>query len=154
MREIRHLGFWSNPYLYEDFLEEIPQSLTGLREVTVCSNYMSGLLSVGALENRVAWILKMVRKVPTLQKWNFLTGCGISPGSRLARDCGFAEELRRCFDCGVVIVEGVEYGKFGTGFKIKVGFAVVNTEGEERSKEVELKIASVYEDGFYATSIN
>ena len=145
MKAVRHLGFWSNPYLYEEFLDGVPLGLR-LSEVTVCSNYMSGPLGQGSLEGRIAWILRTARKVPSLRRFNFLTGCGLAPGSRVARDCGFAEGLRQTVDAGRVVVEGVEYGSFGEGVMTRIRI-MARGEGAN-GREVELKIASVYEDGF------
>ena len=64
----------------------------------------------------------------------------------MARDCGFAEGLRKTVDAGRVVVDGVECGRFGEGVMTTV---TILAQGEgAKGREVELKIASVYEDGF------
>jgi len=145
---IRHIAFWSNPYVCEDFLKEMPEALR-VEQVTVCSNYMSGPISPSLIKARVECISRNLRRLRTLKRFNFLTGFGITPGDGKRTDCGFAMQLRARFECKDALEdEGLEMGPFDA----KTLTAVVRISPIEEEKgqirEVELRVASVYEDGF------
>ncbi|KIW09534.1 hypothetical protein, variant [Verruconis gallopava] len=148
-QNVRHIAFWSNPYLYEDFLDDMPAALR-LTRVTVCSNYMSGPVPATTIHGRVAWLLKNVKKLRKLESFHFMTGCGISPVSRTATDCEFAAQLRRVFDAREYWAgdsEGLEVGRFDPEtFTAEV--VVLAEDEEKRVRKVQLKIASIYETGF------
>lgn len=137
-RNVRHLAFWSNPYLYEDFMDDLPSNLT-LTRVTVCSNYMSGVIPTTTILGRQDWIIKNIRQLETLTSFHFLTGNGIGA---CREDCGFAEQLRAAFEGPV---KDVEVGGFDPETRT-TKIALWKEDGSRRI--VDVKVASVFEKGF------
>jgi hypothetical protein len=150
-QNVRHIAFWSNPYACENFQGQIPSHLR-LAQVTVCSNYMSGALAPALLETRVTWILKNLRRLKTLKRFCFLTGCGVAPEEMRKTDYGLAVDLRKAFGwMHVLEEERVEVGKFNEGSCTAVVRLLPREGKEERARDVCLKVASVYEDAFTST---
>lgn len=155
---VRHIAFWSNPYLCEGFVDDLPPALA-LTDVTVCSNYMSGAVPMANIITRIAWLMRSIKKLKTLKRFHFLTGSGIDPGNRTS-DCEFAVHVRRSFaarELWKLETKDVDVGPFDPKtFVAKVTISSSDIEGSSEldaketrpRREVELKIASVYEEGF------
>lgn len=141
---VRHIAFWSNPYLNEDLLDGLPISLN-LTRVSVCSNYMSGTIPTSTIHGRVQWIISNVSKLKTLKSFHFLTGCGIGPGSKTT-DCDFAVNLRAAFTSRPSI-DQITVDPFDKATLVANIWIPAEEEGG-RARKVELKVASVFESGF------
>jgi hypothetical protein len=141
---VRHISFWSNPYVCEDFLDNMPAALH-LTRITVCSNYMSGAIPSTTVHGRMLWLLRTIKNLKTLKSFHFLTGCGLAPGE-VKTDCEFSVHLRQAFYKGVQ-VPGLVVGSFDAE-TLTAKITVLPDEEGGRAKAVQLKIASVYEKGY------
>jgi hypothetical protein len=139
IENIRHIAFWSNPYLSEDFIDYIPSTLTN---ITICSNYMSGAIPEAALSERAQWIIDLIKMVKSLKRFHFRTGCSLSPAT-LKLDWEFALKVREAFNSPLAAKEGFSIGPFDS--KTHTSTLTIHGSDDELPRSVELMVASIYE---------
>jgi hypothetical protein len=144
MENLRKIAVWSNPYLLEEYFEDVPSAIQ-LTSITVCCNFMSSRIPEFLLLDRGRWIIEIAKKVKNLKQLHFRTGCRVSTAKNqsLDDDCEFAVDLRGVLDKGLVVGEGFSLGPFIR--ETKTATLHFNGSGGKRLRSVELMIASVYE---------